>query len=188
VVALAAINIGLLIFNLLPIFPLDGGQILQGLLWFVLGRALSLMIVTVIGLVTGLVLLAVALGKQEWWFSILAGFAVLCSLGGLQRARLLWRMRSARSQPGVACPACGKAPPAGDFWQCPRCRAWFNLFERGGVCPGCGARLGETVCPECGHRHPFADWFAQALPAGESPEAPPLPDRGEDRITGPAPP
>src|SRR5580658_8257540 len=33
------IDVGLLLFNILPIYPLDGGQILRSLLWFVLGRA-----------------------------------------------------------------------------------------------------------------------------------------------------
>src|SRR6202044_1281945 len=45
------IDLGLLVFNILPIYPLDGGQILRSLLWFVLGRARSLMVATVFGLV-----------------------------------------------------------------------------------------------------------------------------------------
>jgi Zn-dependent protease len=44
---IAFINLSLLIFNLLPIYPLDGGQILRSLLWFVLGRARSLLVATV---------------------------------------------------------------------------------------------------------------------------------------------
>jgi Zn-dependent protease len=36
------INLVLLIFNMMPVYPLDGGQILRSLLWFVVGRANSL--------------------------------------------------------------------------------------------------------------------------------------------------
>jgi Zn-dependent protease len=45
------IDILLLAFNILPVYPLDGGQILRSLLWFVLGRGRSLAAATVIGFI-----------------------------------------------------------------------------------------------------------------------------------------
>jgi Zn-dependent protease len=47
------INLMLLLFNLLPIYPLDGGQIVRALLWFPLGQIRSLFIATGIGFVGG---------------------------------------------------------------------------------------------------------------------------------------
>src|ERR1700740_2241233 len=54
------LDVVLLVFNMLPIYPLDGGQILRSLLWFVIGRGASLMVATVLGVVgiAGMIALA----------------------------------------------------------------------------------------------------------------------------------
>ena len=67
-VSIAVINLGLLIFNLMPIYPLDGGQILQALLWFVMGQARSLMVAAIIGLAGagGLIVLALVRLQDRW--------------------------------------------------------------------------------------------------------------------------
>lgn len=58
---IAHMNMGLLIFNMMPIYPLDGGQIVQSLLWFFVGRARSLRITAGIGLGIGGVVFVLAL-------------------------------------------------------------------------------------------------------------------------------
>src|SRR4029077_657159 len=51
VLSILFINGWLLFFNLIPVYPLDGGQIVRGLLWLKLGPIRSLKIASVIGFV-----------------------------------------------------------------------------------------------------------------------------------------
>jgi len=63
-----------LFFNLLPIYPLDGGQILRGLLWLKLGPIQSLKIASVIGFVGAGLFALWAISARSIWLGILAFF------------------------------------------------------------------------------------------------------------------
>jgi len=83
------INAVLLGFNLLPIFPLDGGQIVRGLLWFPFGEIRSLQISSVIGLVGGASLGIVGLMAGSVWWAVLAFFLLSRAWYGWQQAKAM---------------------------------------------------------------------------------------------------
>ncbi len=83
------INLGLLFFNLLPVYPLDGGQILRSLLWFVIGPIRSLQVAAAIGFAGGVALGLLALYERAIWFAILAFFLVTQAVNGWRHARAL---------------------------------------------------------------------------------------------------
>src|SRR5215471_5885196 len=119
--SLTFVNVGLLVFNLLPIYPLDGGQILGSLLWFIIGRARSIVVTAVIGLagVAGMVLLA--LRTSSLWLGLIAWFVGQRCLASLRLAKSLKQLAGAPTRRGLACPTCRTRPPIGSFWRCGAC-------------------------------------------------------------------
>ncbi|MBM3874426.1 MAG: peptidase M50 [Verrucomicrobia bacterium] len=71
---LQRINLLLLIFNLMPIYPLDGGQMLRSLLWFGVGPVNSLWIASGLGLLGIAGLVGLAVWSQSLWMGIMAIF------------------------------------------------------------------------------------------------------------------
>ncbi len=102
------INIVLLVFNLLPIYPLDGGQILRSLLWYPFGRIRSLQIASVIGLLGGALLTVYAFTTGSIWLVILTFFLLTQAVTGWQQAKAL-RLEEETLQPASATPA--ERPP-----------------------------------------------------------------------------
>ena len=172
--SIAYINLGLLIFNILPIYPLDGGQILRSLLWFVMGRARSLMAATIVGFAGAFGLIALAAWLRSIWFVAIAVFVLMNCWKGFQIAQKLSGIAKSPRRSGFACPSCKTGPPTGTLWTCNRCATSFDTFQTQAVCPGCAERFAQTQCLDCGKLHPMSAWITDTPKSVETEPAPAL--------------
>jgi Zn-dependent protease len=157
------INFGLFAFNILPIYPLDGGQIFRSLLWFVIGRAHSLMVATIVGLFGVVAFIGLALWRGSMWYGALALFMLMNCWGGFKHAQSLLRMAKLPRRHGYSCPTCKTSPPTGAYWKCGHCGQPFDTFETGAVCPNCHFEFPSTQCLDCGRQHPLSEWMGQTV-------------------------
>ncbi len=163
--AILYINVGLLIFNILPIYPLDGGQILRSLFWFVLGRARSLMVATILGLIGVVGFIGLAIYVHDVWLGLIAFYMLMNCWGGLKHAQALLKLAKLPRRDGYVCPTCKTAPPVGAYWKCANCGQAFDTFQTGAVCPSCRTQFPATRCLDCGRLYPIAEWMGQTLVA-----------------------
>lgn len=152
------INYWLLVFNMLPIYPLDGGQILRSLLWFPLGRIRSLQVATVIGFIGVAALGLYALSIKSLWMGVMTAYIFMNCRQGWQYARVLSKIAALPRRNGYECPECHTVPPAGELWTCAKCESAFDIFENHGTCRHCGSQYSDARCADCGARNPLRDW------------------------------
>jgi len=157
------IDVGLLVFNILPVYPLDGGKILWALLWFVMGRARALLAAAIVGFigVAGFILFAIRVG--DLWLGLISLYLVMSCWGGFRQAQALLQVAKLPRRAGFACPGCRTAPPVGDLWKCGRCGQAFDTFQTHAACPQCGTQFPVTKCMECGEARPMGEWAAAAV-------------------------
>lgn len=157
-VDIAYINGVLLFFNMLPFYPLDGGQILRSLLWFVFGRGLSLIIASIIGIIGAVALGLFAMYIGGIYLGLMVLFLGMRSLNGFREGRILYQIDHLPRRQEAACPNCRQHPPLGDLWSCP-CGNKFDTFANAGNCPACGRTFDVTSCPHCHQASPLTHWY-----------------------------
>lgn len=150
------INLALLVFNCLPVYPLDGGQMLRAVLWYFVGRAKSLRWAAMLGLAGAVVLGGIAAAFGEILLVVIAVFGALRSWASVRYARALAVLLSAPVHADAACPACTEAPPRGPFWRC-ACGAGLDVFQLP-LCTTCNRVTLAPTCPHCGEASDIERW------------------------------
>jgi Zn-dependent protease len=168
------IDASLLAFNLLPVYPLDGGQILRSLLWFVLGRGRSLAAATILGFVGAAAFVLVALSRRSVWLVAIAAYMLMNCWRGMKGAWALMKMEKLPRRQNFTCPACGTQPPIGAYWKCSHCGGVFDPFATQSNCPHCRVQHSQTVCVDCGTKSPMSNWGAAEAAVEAAPGAAPV--------------
>lgn len=138
---LLALNVGMVIFNMVPAFPMDGGRVLRALLAWRIGQLRATRIAVWLGGVIALVggsLAAFYLGNP--WLLVIAAFIYLAGQAELRAVEMREHFRRVREQavePEIVEPAAERYPGYEAFVYRPRVTVWIwdpeqNLWVKQG--------------------------------------------------------
>jgi len=82
-------NMALLCFNMMPVYPLDGGQILRALLWFAIGPVRSLHVAANVGIVGAVAGILLAFRINDLFLALIAIFLCWQAFLGRRMARMM---------------------------------------------------------------------------------------------------
>jgi hypothetical protein len=157
-------NIMLFVWAAAPVYPLDGGKVLHGLLWLFMSRKRSLQVACLIGIPISLAMIAVSLymwstsGLFLWTLWTVMIF--LQCLAGFRQAKVFDMLEKIPRRTDVACPHCKQHPFVATTIQC-SCGQPLDPFETRGLCPSCGSSTTLMPCPLCRQRSPIHKWFGE---------------------------
>lgn len=91
--AVAILNLGLMIFNLLPAFPLDGGRMLRAAMTSSLGRSNATSIATRLGIGIAIVMIAVGIWQRDVLLPMFGIFIIFAAQAEARMVRVEDQMR-----------------------------------------------------------------------------------------------
>ena len=150
-----------LVSNLLPIPPLDGGRMLHAALCGRLGTTRAGAATGAIGLALSAALAAASVRFFDPIALVFAGLFAWLNLGYLQQSLAVLRLRRRYGlSETAACPHCRRPAVEGPTHSCDACGLAGNAFLHAGRCWACGADAGDLTCPECGRPSAAGEWLA----------------------------
>lgn len=96
VAAIGVLNLGLMVFNLLPAFPLDGGRVLRAAMTPRIGRNRATEIATKLGVVIAVMLMLVGAWQRDLMLPVFGLFIIFAARAEARMVRVESQMRSLR--------------------------------------------------------------------------------------------
>jgi Zn-dependent protease len=157
--SVAWMNVYLLLLNILPIWPLDGGKVAFAALRSRLGHTRSRLVSALTGMVCIVAALAFAWYSRDYVLHFL-----LLILLGINVGQLPWcaAMMANERRHGfledAKCPHCGSRALAATTGTCEFCGVSCNLLVNEGRCWNCQQEGREITCPYCRQASAVAAW------------------------------